>query len=398
MAGPVRQPIDIPSLERYLAKHVPEIIPPLDVKQFGFGQSNPTYLLTSSSPTKSRFVLRKKPPGKLLSKTAHQVEREYRILHALRDTDVPVPKVYVLCEDVDVIGTAFYVMEFLDGRFITDPLMPGVNPGERREMWRSAVETLVKLHTLDYTSLSLTRLGKSSGFYTRQIKTFTSISRTQALATDVDTKTAIGPLPRLEEMTTFFSQNQPADRTSIVHGDYKIDNIVFHKTEPRVIGVLDWEMATLGHPLSDIVSLVSPFLPHTWGVQGSSSSLSPTLPSGSDLAKSGLPTLEECIDWYTAGGGYADVRKDLTWGRAFAGFRGAVIMQGIAARYALRQASSASAKEFGAMAWPTAENVWGLVREMQGNAQQIQKSRAEEDDTGPGESEARGGGRGRQRL
>jgi aminoglycoside phosphotransferase (APT) family kinase protein len=264
------------------------------------------------------------------------------------------------------------------------------------DRWRSAVETLVKLHTLDYESLGLSTLGKPSGFYTRQIKTFTSISRTQSLATDAETKLAIGPLPHLEEMTTFFSQNQPADRTSIVHGDYKIDNIVFHKTEPRVIGVLDWEMATLGHPLSDVVSLVSPFLPHTWGVQGSSSSLSPSLPSGSDLEKSGLPTLEECIEWYTAGGGYTEVWKDLTWGRAFAGFRGAVIMQGIAARYALRQASSASAKEFGAMAWPTAENVWGLVREMQGYADQGAK--AVEGEIRDGEGEARGSGRGKGRL
>jgi aminoglycoside phosphotransferase (APT) family kinase protein len=266
------------------------------------------------------------------------------------------------------------------------------------DRWRSAVETLVKLHTLNYESLGLSTLGKPSGFYTRQIKTFTSISRTQSLATDVETKLAIGPLPHLEEMTTFFSQCQPADRTSIVHGDYKIDNIVFHKTEPRVIGVLDWEMATLGHPLSDVVSLVSPFLPHTWGVQGTSSSLSPPLPSGSDLAESGLPTLEECIGWYTAGGGYADVRKYLTWGRAFAGFRGAVIMQGIAARYALRQASSASAKEFGAMAWPTAENVWELVREMQGYSKQVQGSRVVEGEIREGEGEARGSGQGKGRL
>ncbi|KAL2848582.1 kinase-like domain-containing protein [Aspergillus pseudoustus] len=368
MAGPVRQPIDIPSLERYLEKHVPEVIPPLDVKQFGFGQSNPTYLLTTHTGT--RFVLRKKPPGKLLTKTAHQVERECRILHALRDTDVPVPRVYGLCEDAAVIGTAFYIMEFLDGRFITDPLMPGVAAREKREMWRSAVETLVKLHTLDYMSLGLDDLGKSSGFYTRQIKTFSNISRSQALAVDSESKNAIGPLPHLEEMSTFFARNQPTDRTSIVHGDYKIDNIVFHKTEPRVIGVLDWEMATLGHPLSDVVSLVSPFLPHTWGVKGAASSLSPELPSDpEERAKAGLPTLEECVNWYTAGGGY-DVRTDLKWGRAFAGFRGAVIMQGIAARYALRQASGASAKEFGAMAWPTAENVWGLVRELDSHIQE----------------------------
>lgn len=158
-----------------------------------------------------------------------------------------------------------------------------------------------------------------------------------------------------------------------MHGDFKIDNLIFDKTRPRVIGVLDWEMATLGHPLSDVVSLFAPFLPHTWGVDGAESSLnlgSSSLPLTNNPEREGegergLPTLDECISLYAAGSGY-DVRPDLAWGRAFAGFRGAVIMQGIAARYALRQASSASAREFGAMAWPTAENVWGLVREMQG--------------------------------
>ncbi|KAL4915273.1 kinase-like domain-containing protein [Aspergillus aurantiobrunneus] len=362
MAGPVRQPIDIPSLERYIRENVPAIGTPLDVKQFGFGQSNPTYLLISRSPkkTRHRYVLRKKPPGKLLSKTAHQVEREYRILHALRDTNVPVPRIYVLCEDADVIGTAFYIMEFLDGRVFTDPGIPGVTPEERGEMWRSALQTLINLHTLPYSTPGLGNLGKQSGFYTRQIKTFTALSRHQASAVDVNTGLAVGPLPHLEELSSFFTTNQPVDRTTIVHGDYKIDNLIFHKTEPRVIGVLDWEMATLGHPLSDVVSLVAPFLPHTWGVDGGVSSLSPALPRG----ESGLPSLEECLVLYQRSG--YDVREWLAWGRAFAGFRGAVIMQGIAARYALRQASSATAREFGAMAWPTAENVWQLVLELKG--------------------------------
>ncbi|QSS56823.1 phosphotransferase enzyme family protein [Histoplasma capsulatum var. duboisii H88] len=126
MAGAVRQPIDLPSLERYLKQHVPAIKTPLDLKQFGFGQSNPTYLLTAADGQK--HVLRKKPPGKLLSKTAHRVEREYQIIHALEQTDVPVPRTVCLCEDNDVIGTAFYIMEFLDGRLFTDPAMPGVTP------------------------------------------------------------------------------------------------------------------------------------------------------------------------------------------------------------------------------------------------------------------------------
>ncbi|KAL4910576.1 hypothetical protein BDW74DRAFT_352 [Aspergillus multicolor] len=357
MAGPIRQPIDILALENYIRNNVPQILTPLDVQQFGFGQSNPTYLLTSKQDG-HRYVLRKKPPGKLLSKTAHQVEREYRILDALRDTIAPVPRVYTLCTDEDVIETSFYIMEFLDGRIFTDPGMPGVAAGERREMWRSAIQTLVNLHTLSYEALRLGDLGKHSGFYARQIKTFTSLSRHQATTTDAESGIPIGPLPHLEDMASFFADpaSQPKDRTTIVHGDYKIDNIIFHKTEPRVIGVLDWEMATLGHPLSDVVSLIAPFLPHTWGARTQPSSF------GSSVLKaqeSGLPSLEECLSLYQTSG--YDVRSDLQWGRAFAGFRGAVIMQGIAARYSRRQASSASAREFGAMAWPTAEGVWELV-------------------------------------
>ncbi|KAL4961521.1 phosphotransferase family protein [Aspergillus stella-maris] len=371
MAGPVRQPIDVPALEKYIRKHVPEIRTPLDIKQFGFGQSNPTYLLTSPSPSSStaltlgkRYVLRKKPPGKLLSKTAHQVEREYRILNALRDTNVPVPKVYVLCEDETVIGTAFYIMEFLDGRVFTDPGMPGVTPEERGEMWRSAIEILINLHTLSYTPLGLKSLGKESNFYTRQLRTFTLLSRHQAKTLDIETNNPIGSLPYLEEMASFFMNpsTQPKDRTTLVHGDYKIDNLIFHKSEPRVIGVLDWEMATLGHPLSDVVSLIAPLLPHVFSAPGSQDFLS------TSKVGSGTPSLQECIHLYVASG--HDVRSDLPWGRAFAGFRGAVIMQGIAARYARRQASSATAKEFGAMAWPTAEGVWGLVRELKDRDQQ----------------------------
>ncbi|KAL4811304.1 kinase-like domain-containing protein [Aspergillus unguis] len=362
MAGPIRQPIDIPSLEKYISTNVPDIQIPIDVKQFGFGQSNPTYLLASKNQPASRYVLRKKPPGQLLSKTAHQVEREYRVLHALQNTHVPVPKVYILCEDEAVIGSAFYIMEFLDGRVFTDPGMPGVTPAERGEMWRSAIRTLIELHTLQYTRLGLQTLGKPSGFYPRQVRTFTTLSMHQAKTVDVETGVAIGPLSHLEEMSAFFADTsyQPKDRISIVHGDYKIDNIIFHKTEPRVIGVLDWEMTTLGHPLSDFVSLVAPFLPHTWGVNGAASPMSPDLSTAG--RETGLPSLDTCISLYKTSG--YDVLPELTWGRAFAGFRGAVIMQGIAARYALRQASSTSAKEFGAMAWPTADNVWELVKEL----------------------------------
>ena len=243
MAGPVRQQIDQAALERYIEKNVPEIKPPLELRQFGFGQSNPTYQLIDS--TGKRTVLRKKPPGELLSKTAHKVDREYRVIHALGQTDVPVPKAYCLCRDESVIGTEFYIMEFLDGRMITNPSFPGVSESDRTEMWRDAVRTLAKLHRINPIDIGLETFGKPSGFYNRQIKTFGSLAKSQAAAKDKDTGRPVGQLLHFDDFVQFFSdeKRQPKDRGALVHGDYKIDNLVFHKTEPKVIGLLDWEMS-----------------------------------------------------------------------------------------------------------------------------------------------------------
>lgn len=186
-------------------------------------------------------MLRKKPPGQLLSKTAHKVDREYRILHALENTNVPVPKTYCLCEDDSVIGTAFYIMDFLDGRIIEDPSLPDVSPEDRNKMWHSAVTTLAKFHRVDPASVNLSKFGKPNGFYNRQLATFNTISEAQAKAVDVDTKVAVGKIPHFDDMVAFFKdpKTQPKDRGTFVHGDYKIDNVVFHKTEPRVIGILE---------------------------------------------------------------------------------------------------------------------------------------------------------------
>ncbi|KAK1092033.1 hypothetical protein LTR48_005140 [Friedmanniomyces endolithicus] len=173
MAGVVRQPIDQEALERYIKQN------------FGFGQSNPTYQITDS--TWKRYVLRKKPPGKLLSKTAHQVDREYRVIHALEQTDVPVPRAYCLCEDESILGTAFYIMEFLDGRMFENPSFPGVPAADRREMWHDAIRTLAKLHRLNPSSIGLETFGKPSGFYTRQLATFARLAQSQASARDADT-------------------------------------------------------------------------------------------------------------------------------------------------------------------------------------------------------------------
>ncbi|KAF2397380.1 APH-domain-containing protein [Trichodelitschia bisporula] len=356
MAGEIRQQIDIPALERYIAANVPDIKVPIEVKQFGYGQSNPTYQLTDR--TGARYVMRKKPPGQLLSATAHKVEREYRIIHALEGTDVPVPKAYCLCEDSSVVGTPFYVMEFLDGRIFEDPAIPGVSEGERREMWRSAVTTLAKFHTVPPASVSLSTFGKSSGFYTRQLATFSTIQTAQAAARDKDTNIPVGKIPHFDDMVSFFGNpaTQPKDRATFVHGDYKIDNVVFHRTEPRVIGILDWEMATIGHPLSDLSNLLSPYttaaVRASAGPAAEGTRINPAF--SPDANYPGLPSKAECVAWYRETAGW-DPAPEMTWGDAFGVFRGCIIMQGIAARYAMRVASSARAQEYAVQMGPFAE-------------------------------------------
>lgn len=369
MAGQVRHPIDIPALEAYIRANVPEIKTPLDVKQFGFGQSNPTYQLTS--PDGVRYVMRKKPPGKLVSKTAHKVEREHRVIAALGPTDVAVPRAFCLCTDESVVGTAFYIMEFLDGRIIEDPLMPGVSASERKEMWADAVRTLARLHRVDVKGVGLETFGKPSGFYDRQIATWKTICAAQGAVKDVESGQAVGALPHFEEMMGFFGDkgSQPRDRGTLMHGDFKIDNLVFHKTEPRVIGILDWEMSTVGHPLADLANFLTPFYTST----------SPTpelLPVGNEGFKPGatpgLPTPDEITALYcrTAGWGTAsnpdvwpDMTRELQWAQAFNIFRQAAICQGIAARVAVRQASSPVAMKYADGVKPLAEFAWDLVRE-----------------------------------
>ena len=228
---------------------------------------------------------------------------------------------------------------------------------------------------MDAKSVGLGNFGRASGFYDRQIKTFGTISLSQSKAEDVDTKKPVGKIPYFDDMVSYFSNKnkQPKDRATLIHGDYKIDNLVFHKTEPKVIGILDWEMATIGHPLSDFVNLTGPY---SWGKQynkdvaTSDGSVKPAFTPG---AVPGLPTLEECLRWYAKVAGW-DATPDLGWGNAFGGFRGAVIMQGIAARYAMRQASGETAREYGAQMAPYGEWAWSMIEKLEaegrGNAVQ----------------------------
>ncbi|MCJ1350395.1 MAG: hypothetical protein MMC33_000376 [Icmadophila ericetorum] len=359
MAGEVRQPIDLDALSKY----------------FGFGQSNPTYQLTASNGTK--YVMRKKPPGRLLSKTAHQVEREYRIIHALENTDVPVPKAYALCEDSKVIGTPFYIMEFLDGRIFEDAGFPGVTKEYREEMWHDAIRTIAKLHRVNPSSVGLSSFGKPAGFYNRQLKTLSAVSQVQAETVDIESGEAVGKCRHFDKLVEFFQDpaTQPKDRGTLIHGDYKIDNLVYHKTEPRVIGILDWEMSTIGHPLSDISNLLAIY---TFAATSPPPSLQDRVnPSFPPLPTSlpGIPPRQQCRDWYADIAGW-DPSSEYAWGDAFGMFRNMVIMQGIAARYALRTASSARAKAVGESHGSFADFTWSLVEKLKGELRGKGKGRA----------------------
>ncbi|KAI6779268.1 Acyl-CoA dehydrogenase family member-like protein [Emericellopsis cladophorae] len=374
MAVSVRQPIDVGALEAYIGQHVPGIKVPLDVKQFGFGQSNPTYQLTS--PDGSRYVLRKKPPGKLISQAAHKVEREHRIIEALGPTNVPVPKTYCLCADGSVVGTPFYIMGFLDGRILEDAGMPGMTAEERSSHWKAAVKTLAKFHRVDFRKVGLEDFGKHSDFYDRQVATWRHISavgvftscclksvlinpaKSQEQVVDVKTGEPVGPIPHLDEMLAFFSDKryQPKDRATLVHGDYKIDNMVFHPSRPEVIGLLDWEMATVGHPLLDLANMIHAF--HLGPLQAKLGFLSDTFRPGTTP---GLPTPDDIMDWYSEESGWYP-NPDMAWAVAFAVFRASAISQGIAARVAGRQATSLVAKHYAEAFKPLGEYAWELVQ------------------------------------
>ena len=304
------QHFDEDQLSRYLAGCIDGFAGPIDVRQFAGGASNPTYLLTTRSPGESRrFVLRKKPPGPLLA-SAHQIEREYRIMEALRGSDVPVPVVRHLCENADVIGTPFYVMDFLEGRVFRDAALADLAPSERRDIYDGLNATLAKLHDFDYARAGLRDYGRPGNYFERQIARWTRQYR------DSETEA----IPTMEQLIEGLPGRIPADASSsIVHGDYRLENVMFHPSEPRVVAVLDWELSTIGHPLADLAYNCILWHSNTprWG------SL-----RGADFATSGIPTERSYVEAYCRRTRRADV-GDWNFFLAFAAFRLASISQGV---------------------------------------------------------------------
>ena len=227
-------------LLEYLSSHVESFDGPLSVRQFKGGQSNPTYLLEAAS---GRYVLRRKPPGKLL-KSAHAVDREFRIISALYAAGFAVPRPLVLCEDDEVIGTTFFVMEFVEGRIFWDLDLPGLEPAERAAIYDNVNQTIADLHNLDYAAMGLEDYGKPGNYFARQISRWTGQYKASETAT----------VEPMDSLIDWLPQNIPDDDSaSIVHGDYRLDNMIIHATEPKVIAVLDWELSTIGHPLADFM-------------------------------------------------------------------------------------------------------------------------------------------------
>ncbi|KIW90400.1 uncharacterized protein Z519_09045 [Cladophialophora bantiana CBS 173.52] len=355
-----RHQLDDASLSKYLADSntIPGFKAPVVSTKIGYGQSNPTYFLDDAAGT--RFILRKKPSGTIISPVAHQVDREFRVLKALGSVKgFPVPKVYTLCMDPSVIGTAFYVMEFVKGRIITDPDLGELSPSDRRQAWISLVETLAWLHSIDPDSIGLSNYGKKQGFYQRHCNTFQRIEAQQSKVKDINTGKQLGRAhEHYDEMVDFVRNNMTSDRYSIVHGDYKFDNVVLHPTEPRVIAILDWELSTIGHPLMDAVYVIGPFwnevtkaghpVSNTTNKTSSSTAnafqSSPYAPA--NRAKSGMPEPEELLDRYARITGF-DPRKegsppgkDFEIAKIFHYVRGGTISHGIQARTISGQASS----------------------------------------------------------
>ena len=329
-----RHRIDEARLDGFLQEHVEGYRGPLTVLQFKGGQSNPTYRL--NTPGRS-YVMRRKPFGKLLP-SAHAVDREFKVIAALGKQGFPVAKAYVLCMDDGVIGSAFYVMSMEDGRIFWDPALPQLPKEERRPIFTDKIETLAKLHMYEPDQIGLGDYGKPGNYFARQVDRWTKqykASETQSI-------------PEMDRLMEWLPTSVPQqERVSVVHGDYRIDNMVFHATQPKVQAVLDWELSTLGDPMADFTYLLM-----QWTMPGL---------AGLDLKELNIPTMEEAAEIYCRATGRSSV-PDLNWYYSYNLFRLAGILQGIAGRIRDGTASSAKAMESVKRTVPLAKASWDYAQ------------------------------------
>jgi aminoglycoside phosphotransferase (APT) family kinase protein len=311
------------------------------VSQFAFGQSNPTFLLSCRN---RQYVLRKKPPGKLLP-SAHAVDREYRILKALEKTDVPVPKTYLLCQDESVIGTPFYIMENMTGRVFRTPTAPEASDaGERAALFDTMNATLAKIHLVDWEKLGLADFGKPGNYMARQVSRWSK--QYEASQTE--------QIESMDNLMRWLKGNIPADdSTTIVHGDFRLENTMVHATEPRIIAVFDWELSTLGHPLADLAyNCMGYHLPDMGQKRMAYTSV--------DLEKWGIPAESAYIEDYCRRTGRSQI-PDWEFYMAFSIFRLAAIVQGVYKRGLDGIASSDTAKTYGAMVKVLSDTGWSIA-------------------------------------
>jgi len=335
---------DVSRLQKWLAGRIPGLEGALHLEQFKGGQSNPTFLLRAGN---QRWVLRRKPPGVLLA-SAHAVEREFRVLRALQSTDVPVPFAHVLCEDPEVIGSAFYVMDHVEGRIYWNPALPGLTPRERAALFDELNRVIAALHTVDPTSVGLADYGRPGAYIERQVSRWTRQYRSSETE----------KIEAVERLIEWLPYHVPREKPArIVHGDYRMDNVIFHPSEPRILAVLDWELSTLGDPVAD-------FAYHcmNWRLPATGSRAL----GGVDVRSLGIPTELEYARRYFERVGQDEAPSPATWTfyMVFNMFRLVGILQGVAARAQQGNASSAHAVATGNRARPLAEQAWELAQSL----------------------------------